>query len=83
MNRLRVAKDGEWPGGYCGVCGRRLGDAFGPTTDGQYAIELGPSWYRDDARIWHKARYRGPKRRVGVQSIDTIKCPCGETLHPP
>ncbi len=93
MNRVRIGKDGEQPGAYCEVCGRRLGDAYGPSQSGHYAVELGPSWYRDDKRVWHKGKYRRSQPRIttsgskiinrGVQDIDTIACPCGERLAPP
>jgi hypothetical protein len=89
--KVRVGHDGA----YCGACGVRLGDAFGPSSEGRYFMALNASWHVDDQRTWRKSRHRGrsacrrqpagvsPQKRAGVQPIDKIKCSCGETLTPP
>ena len=85
MKRVRIATDGEQPGAFCPVCGRRLGDAYGPSADGLYAMSVDAKWHRVDGRTLRRSRDRGRRsqRPMGVQSTDVIECQCGELLAAP
>jgi hypothetical protein len=83
MIRMRIGRDGERPGAFCGSCGRRIGNAFGPDSGGFYGVALDATWHVEDGRVWRKSRYRGRRPPGSVQSFDTVACPCGVLLGPP
>ena len=96
MNTIRVATTGR-VGAYC-PCGYRLGEAYGPASDGGYAVSLGASWSvthgETGHRVWRKSRRRHAQgtrtnplvRGAGnpVQPSDRVTCPkCRDTLQAP